>query len=180
MQILISVGGIQFDNIVNTCKYCNLNASASHQYWTKQHQWNSWASFTVYLFSQFSSLETLVSLEAKPADAWSFMIWLAIICHGIIRVRPLLWLLGHLEATSIDTYFFLYQVLWCLKWAFWYNTQKDHSKVFNRSSISNIYIYIYIYFSYFRLLLKIKWAEIIDPFAEAKVHLKVKHFIWAR
>lgn len=107
MQILISVGGIQFDSIVNTCKYCNLNASASHQYLTKQHQWNSWASwFTVYLFSQFSSLETLLSLEAKPADAWSFMIWLAIICHGITHVRPLLWLLGHLEATSIDTFFF--------------------------------------------------------------------------
>ena len=179
MQILISVGGIQFDSIVNTCKYCNLNASASHQYLANQHQWNSWASFTVYLFSQFSSFETLLSLEAKPADAWSFMIWLAIICHGIICVRPLLWLLGHLEATSMDTFFFYIKFYGVWNEPF-DTTQKDHSKVFNRSSISNIYIYIYIYFSYFRLLLKIKWAEIIDPFAEAKVHLKVKHFIWAR
>ena len=177
MQILISVGGIQFDNIVNTCKYCNLNASASHQYLTKQHQWNSWASFTVYLFSQFSSLETLLSLEAKPADAWSFMIWLAIICHGIIRVRPLLWLLGHLEATSIHTFFFY------IKFYGVWNEPSDttHRRIILRFSTDQAFqTFIYIYFSYFRLLLKIKWAEIIDPFAEAKVHLKVKHFIWAR
>ena len=43
-----------------------------------------------YLFSQFSSLEVLfspISAPARPADAWTFMIWLAIIWK---RKKPII------------------------------------------------------------------------------------------
>lgn len=48
-----------------------------------------------YLFNQFSSLEILVSpIVAWSADAWTFMIWLAIICKhnqtwGLLKIKQL-------------------------------------------------------------------------------------------
>lgn len=93
LQVPIDEGGIQFGNIVDTYSDNSSKFIISNDWknkWLKELHEKSMAKFkdNAYLFSQFSSLEVLFSPIIAPADAWTFMIWLAIICkHKSTRVE---------------------------------------------------------------------------------------------
>lgn len=83
------------------------NSLAFHQYLTKERRTDCMAKFPqdIYLFSQFSSLETFLSAETASADAWIFMMWLAISCKRKIltlatKLRPFMTIEGHSNEVS--------------------------------------------------------------------------------
>lgn len=83
MQILTNGDNIEFDNIEYTYQNCNADSWATTRIVKaskiKYKRLLSLCNFP-HLFSQFSSLEALFSPKVAPADAWTFIMWLAIIC----------------------------------------------------------------------------------------------------